>query len=370
MIYFIRKWENDIENTWSGTPLKLYNSLNKYEKVQKIDVKFNKIQKLILVIVKCFSKIFNIDECMIVEHFIAKNIIDKQKYKEDEKNAFILFTDYPIKNIANSYIYIDCSVDYVLRTRKSDNNFKKFIPMNTNRKHSLLKYRSKNANVFYKKCKGIFTMGKWLEEDLIKNTNIESEKVHCVGGGCNIPVELIDDSQKEGNKILFVGKDFERKGGTIVLEAFEVLNRKFPNKYELYIAGPEVLNSRYKLSKNIHFVGRKTMKELSEYYNKCDIFVMPSYYEAYGIVFGEALIYGLPCIGRRAFSMKDFIEDGVNGYLIDEDNAVELAQMMYNLINDNKIRNNVKANREMYINQYSWDNVAKRMISVLNTDND
>ena len=36
---------------------------------------------------------------------------------------------------------------------------------------------------------------------------------------------------------------------------------------------------------------------------------MPSYFEAYGLVFIEALTYGLPCIGRNAFEMPNFIQD-------------------------------------------------------------
>ena len=48
----------------------------------------------------------------------------------------------------------------------------------------------------------------------------------------------------------------------------------------------------------------------------CDVFCMPSYFEAYGLVFVEALTFGLPCIGRNCYEMPYFIEDGKTGLLL------------------------------------------------------
>ena len=47
----------------------------------------------------------------------------------------------------------------------------------------------------------------------------------------------------------------------------------------------------------------------------CDVFCMPSYFEAYGLVFVEALTFGLPCIGRNCYEMPYFIEEGKTGLL-------------------------------------------------------
>ena len=43
--------------------------------------------------------------------------------------------------------------------------------------------------------------------------------------------------------------------------------------------------------------------------NLCDYFVMPSKFEAYGLVFAEALIYGLPCIGKKCYARPEFINN-------------------------------------------------------------
>lgn len=118
----------------------------------------------------------------------------------------------------------------------------------------------------------------------------------------------------------------------------------------------------------IEFLGCISTEELVKYYNLCDIFVMPSYFEAYGIVFAEALIYGLPCIGRNAFAMKEFIKDGKNGYLINEDNDEYLADKMLQLLNNDEIKEYVKSKRQQYIKEYSWNSVAEKIIKVMKND--
>ena len=77
---------------------------------------------------------------------------------------------------------------------------------------------------------------------------------------------------------------------------------------------------------------------------------MPSYFEAYGLVFIEALTFGLPCIGRNVYEMPYFIENGETGYLLDKDDVDELANLMDQLLCDERIKQNVKNKRDWYIN--------------------
>lgn len=370
MIAQITKWGNDKENTWSGTPLGILAGLQKLygeENIKDIAIPTKKTQKIVCKLMTGIGKVLHINECEVTEHkFDDKKVEKILSNCQDEPN--IMFTECLSQYIDNSYLFIDCSVDFAYRCQNNRETFSKYVPLKKTGKYSLINIRRKRADTFYKKCKGIFTMGQWLADDLIQNTKVEEGKVHCVGGGCNIPIEKIDHSKKQGNKILFVGKDFERKGGFLVLDAFEKLNARYPGKYQLYIAGPKEWPGKEAIPKGVNFLGLKTTAELVEYYNLCDIFVMPSYFEAYGIVFAEAFIYGLPCIGRDAFAMKEFISDGENGYLISDDNAEALAQKMYDLLNDETIRRDVIKKKEMYIKKYSWENVAKNIADVIISD--
>ena len=220
-------------------------------------------------------------------------------------------------------------------------------------------------NNYYQNCSGIFTMGQWLANDLIDRCGLSAEKVHHVGGGINLDKNRIDYSNKAGDKILFVGRDFIRKGGELVLKAFSIL-KKQRHDAELYVAGP-AQNPLPEGMDGFHYMGDCDRDKLSDLFNKCDIFVMPSYFEAYGLVFIEALTYGLPCIGRDAYEMPYFIQDGETGLLLKENDAERLASMMLRLLQDEKIRNNVRSRKDWYIKEYSWDTVAERIMNVIRT---
>jgi len=145
------------------------------------------------------------------------------------------------------------------------------------------------------------------------------------------------------------------------LNAFEILKSK-NSAAELYIAGTKDLNIDLP---SIHLLGDLSPEELYHYFNLCDIFCMPSKFEAYGLVFIEALVYGLPCIGRDAYEMPYFIKENETGYLLREESPQTLAGLMEKALANEKMKENVRSKREYYIKEYSWETVAKRIAAVV-----
>lgn len=370
-LFFLRKWnDNGAEGTWSGTPYGILSAIKEYlgeKAVDVIDMSCNTLEKVGIKGIHGILKVLSVDGCDVPERYIEGHIANRY-LKSSENKPVIAFAECETAKTRDTYLFIDCSVDYVYRCHMNKVEFAKYVPFGKQRKHSLLANRNKNATEFYRECKGIFTMGQWLADDLSNCTGIPSNKIHCVGGGTNVPVSLIDSSKKTGNKFLFVGKDFERKNGKLVVDAFQILNNKHKGKYELYIAGPKEWPLGKAIPEGIYFLGLKNTNELAEYYNLCDVFVMPSKFEAYGLVFAEALIYGLPIIGRDAFAMRDFVKHGENGYLLKTDSDEELAALMESAILNNELRKCVINNREKYIEQYSWQSVVKRMLDTMRQD--
>lgn len=283
-------------------------------------------------------------------------------------DPLLMFLEYCTSHLNDSYIYQDLSVDFISRMREtSDKHLSKYTPLAPKTSTADINKRKSMTSEFYSGCRGIFTMSQWLADDLVQNTGIDENKVHCVGGGCNIDYTKIDASKKTGNKFLFVGKDFERKNGPLVVEAFKKIYAE-NNWLELYIVGPLEKPAGVDLP-GIKFIGRLGYDDLVSYYNLCDYFVMPSLFEAYGIVFAEALIFGLPCIGRNAYAMPEFIENGSNGLLVEGYDADELACAMSKMyLQRNRYANNVSTLHEYYINRYSWNSVAERIVSVMKAD--
>lgn len=353
-LHFVSAWGKVREATWSGTTWGLFCALKKYYDIIDINIGNEKYPLIKRVLHRIFGGDLAYSQVMQWKKKLSKKI---------KKGVYFQFTDIiHDQDDVNTYVFQDCSANSVLYFAKN----KPELFKNSNFSHCKLKWIEKRAKMeldYFRTCSGIFTLCHWLVDDLVNRLGIPAEKVHYAGSGINVDYEKIDDSKRAGNKILFVGIDFKRKGGYLVIEAFKLLKERMPNA-ELYIVGPRLNPIREKIA-GYHFMGRCDRNKLNELYNNCDVFAMPSYFEAFGIVFAEALCFGLPCLGRRCCDMPFIIDEGKTGELIDNDNVVIASQKLYNLLTDSKYIQNVKQKHNYFIHEYSWDKVAERIHKVI-----
>lgn len=292
------------------------------------------------------------------------------KSKKNHSSANVTLQVGDLANLKGIYyVYQDLTIDSLLNLKNNNPEaYKNSGSQNITRLSFYI--RSRWQKIIFKNARGIFTMSKWLADSLVNQSGLNPEKVHNVGGGLNIESDMQKYNlikAKEKNKILFVGRAFYRKAGPLVVDAFKILKHKFKHNAELYIIGPEN-NPLLESVDGVFFIGDIGKNELKEYYQKCDIFCMPSHFEAYGLVFIEALSFGLPCIGRNEFAMKEFIKDGNNGCLIDYNDPNLLAIKMRDLLENEEIKNNVMAEVDKYRTEYTWDAVAERIKKVIEAD--
>lgn len=351
-LLFACSWDTNRSTSWSGTHLALYNALQEYYNV--IDFNMNLVQGGPLEIINKIIKYkLKLD---MSSHYSRK----AQKMLKNKNIPIFQFGGCPDVNGRSSYAFIDMAWKNVKDLYDlSPDSFSVSNYTRFSKEEIQQKFDRQSAFFHKENCAGILCMGRWLANDLTK----VHKNVHHVGGGINIDPSKIDDSKKVGNKILFVGRDFERKNGPLVLEAFSILQSHLP-ECELYIIGPKNLVCD---QPHVHVLGSLTYEETTAYFNLCDIFCMPSKFEAYGLVFPEALTFGLPCIGRNAFEMPYFIEDGKTGYLLKENSAEELACLMENALNNSEMKENVHSKREWFLQEYSWKTVAKRIHAVIDS---
>lgn len=166
---------------------------------------------------------------------------------------------------------------------------------------------------------------------------------------------------KENVMVLFSGQFIYRKGIDVLLNAA----RDIDDKCGIYIVGGKptseylAIVSQYSL-KNIHFVDFKTPKELAEFYEAADIYVLPTREDIWGLVINEAMSYGLPVITTdKCLAGRELIKNGENGYIISVDNSTELAKYI-NLLADNiDLRELISNNNKLKIQEYNLENMAK-----------
>ena len=375
-IGFACNWEKNKVETWSGTPYLLYESMKKLVGFNLYDLDIN-IKEFELLLYKLINlKLYKgkikskyVFSKLYLNAMKKKLLINLNKLQKIETlNAISEIGDIAILENFPFYIYQDLSLDLIIRYLKQNNEqLSGYELFNLD---DLYKRKEWQLKV-YEKCTGIFTMSKWLANSLIKDTGLSSEKVHVVHAGINIvpdSTNYICEKSKRENIILFIGRDFFGKGGDIVVEAFNILKVKYSSNLKLVIAGPKFWPLNSKIPNGIIFLGNTPREIIRKYYKIADLFCMPSRFEAFGIVFAEALSFGIPCIGREACAMPEIIKQGINGYLIDNENPEKLAELIVKVLEDNNMKFRVKKLSNNYKSYYSWDRVASDIAKIMKND--
>ncbi|MCW1966633.1 MAG: glycosyltransferase family 4 protein [Anaerolineae bacterium] len=152
-----------------------------------------------------------------------------------------------------------------------------------------------------------------------------------------------DDKQALPLRILFVGNLSERKGLHVLLAALCQLNVKMGGLWSLTVVGNSNINDAYakqmqsmaeglKINAYITWLGEIDDASLAQQYANHDIFVMPSQYEGFGIVYLEAMSFGLPVIASSAGAAHEIISTGENGFLVPPENPSALAARLQTLL--------------------------------------
>jgi phosphatidylinositol alpha-1,6-mannosyltransferase len=176
----------------------------------------------------------------------------------------------------------------------------------------------------------------------------------------------------DGPVLLSVARLVTRKGIDTVLRALPAVLKEWPGAtYVILGDGPDYsrlaqLAGELGLTKSVRFIAR-SIRPLADYYNACDLFVMPAReepgdIEGFGLVFLEAGACGKPVIGARAGGVTDAILDGVTGLLVPPDDSVALATAMGEVLrNPERAAAFGRAARARILRECTWDHAAARI---------
>ena len=130
---------------------------------------------------------------------------------------------------------------------------------------------------------------------------------------------------RESNVVLSVGRIEPLKGLDLLVQAMSMLNDLDDTRLVIVGGRPERDDELHRLESiaaelgvadKTTFAGAVKQTELPAYYSAADVFVMPSYYESFGLVALEAMACGTPVIAARVGGLKSFITSGETGYLV------------------------------------------------------
>lgn len=166
--------------------------------------------------------------------------------------------------------------------------------------------------------------------------------------------------------LLYLGRKEPYKGLPSLVRAFAALEARYPLLH-LVSAGPSTTESRQLVAEygrlprwtDIDVVDDPTKVDLL---NACDMLLLPSTGEAFGIVFLEAWAVGKPVIGARAGAIPWVIEDGHDGLLVEPGDDVDLAAKIEHLVTAPDFRARLAANGEAKVRQrYTVGRIADRV---------
>ncbi|MBI3034754.1 glycosyltransferase family 4 protein [Candidatus Woesearchaeota archaeon] len=185
----------------------------------------------------------------------------------------------------------------------------------------------------------------------------------------------------ENKKILLsVGCLVNRKGMDIIINALPDVIKSVPNLAYLIIGkGDEEANLKnlvksLNLQGNVRFIGYVSNKEIGNYFNLCDIFVLMSNtikekggIEGFGIVYIEASAMGKPVIGGKSGGTGDSIVDNVTGFRIMPDNHQELSRKLALLLKNKRLRDRMgREGRKRALKNFLWKHNVEKTLKVYN----
>lgn len=184
------------------------------------------------------------------------------------------------------------------------------------------------------KCAKAFTVwSDWAKRSLVKDYLAPADKISIVHPGTVIsnfpdPSARRPHSGKPLN-ILFVGGDFPRKGGDLLLET---VKQHFRGRVELHlVTGANVSPSEGVF---VHRGVKPLSPEIFRRFAEADVFVLPTRGDCLAMVLGESMAACLPIITTRVGAHAEAVEDGKSGFLMDKDDAETLRDRIDRLERD------------------------------------
>lgn len=369
-------WRVPASATWSGTPWVLRSALS--ERIRLIDLgvrlpsTVETLLKLGHVRLTSFGLSSVWEDSAVTDRILGRQL--RFAARETRPDAVLQIQDLAVFG-EPYFTYQDLSYSALIHLHDQGFELEQFPGLSLRR----LRAREERQREVYERATGVLVFSDWLKELLVRQ-GLDHRKAHRIHPGANVDrFAGVDDprvSQSGGEqsalsdrshppRLLFVGRDFHRKGGDLVVEAFIRLKREFADSASLVVAGPRRWPMKRPPPQGVRFLGDQSPAAVHGLMRSADLFVMPSRFEAFGIVFAEALSAGVPCVARRSFAMPEIVRDGVNGALVETSSVTELVSAMVRVLEDEALRNRVWEDRPLQRRYWSWDRAADEMVGLM-----
>ncbi|WP_461789874.1 glycosyltransferase family 4 protein [Pedobacter sp.] len=232
------------------------------------------------------------------------------------------------------------------------------LPFKSEQLTALEKVEHENADY-------IITASTFTKKTLVENQVDDKKIVINPYGVDNQRFNLNQLSTKEKLRFLFVGSLTARKGINILLKVWKELN---PLNAELLLVGPaekEIIDQIPQLA-SINYLGKIAHQDLQLTVSSCDVFVLPSFFEGFGLVILEAMACGLPVISTEATGAPDIIESGIDGIVYNSFDTEKLKASIQLFLESPDKAKTLGLNARKKVENFTWDAYGFRWAQLIN----
>ena len=355
---------------WSGTIFKMYESFLTHN----IDVEWIQVNrftnwesKFFLSIENLHKKIFN--RGFNRNHFIAKAFLASKKLQKTLKKSDVdlIFAPTTIADIA--FLKTDKPIIYL-----NDATFDQLL--NYYGGMSGFGWLSKKTTVFIEKLalqKSDFLIfsSNWAAKHAEDFYQIPKDKIEVIKFGSNTtaPDKIVEKDYSGEITFLFLGVEWERKGGQIALDAIKILrDRNYRVKLQVVGCIPPVKEAE--AMNVIPFLNKNNPEEARQIFNflqNSHFMFMPTRADCTPISFCEAASYGLPVISTDTGGVAAVVEPGETGILLPVNASSEqyADEIEILLQNPEQIRALSQNAREKYEKELNWSEKKKKMSKII-----
>jgi glycosyltransferase involved in cell wall biosynthesis len=164
--------------------------------------------------------------------------------------------------------------------------------------------------------------------------------------------------------LISVGRMAPEKNLDQVLKTYEAL-KVTGLAFKLVMVGDGPLKEQFqKRYPEIIFPGMLSQSNLAAYYASSDLFIFPSQTETFGNVTLEALASGIPVLAFDCAAARDWVQTGVNGWLVVENNPEGFAAQAVTIFNSKDLLDQITQSTRQQVVHLDWDQIAEQVESV------
>ncbi len=359
------------KRSWSGTAYYSYQQIKKNHEVEIFNYKWTWRVREWLTMQKSLNRRFYKKQTAVEFLRSYAKYFSKQLQKDLEKRRVdVLFVSASSQLIA----YLETDIPIVYMTDATFQQLEGYYPYFSNLAGYNIRQGIELDKKAFQHSAHCMLASEWNKNSAIHDYGINAEKISVVPCGANMDrIPSAEELRSNGTgkcNLLFLGVEWERKGGDIALETFRLLKQKGVDPH-LYIIGcvpPHDLTNE----KNVIVIPfldknkKEDFQQLHTIFLGTDLLLLPTRAECAGVVFSEASAYGIPSITTDTGGVGTYIKNGVNGFALPlQLGAAAYAEKISQLFADKQSFQNLKlSSRKYYEENLNWDRWGKRFTEI------